>query len=554
MFWLACTSTPVDSGPVVVLDSEIPGDSDPHETEQIGGQPELLSHERGVYTEPFELVLDANVRDAEIRYSTDGSDPVLGTVYTEPLLIEATTALRVGVYVGTETALGPEAHTYLFPETVVNQVAHPGYPDEWWTEHETGPWPADYTMDPEISLDPAVFTALPIISLVLPPDDLFFEGGIHENSLEKGDDWERATSLELFWPDGTVLAEGCGVQIHGGSGRNPSKTPKKSFRLVFKSDFGPGELDFAVFEDESAVQSFDTLVLRGRYNRSWTHFDKVQRDRSQYLREEFATSLQAQMGQPATHTRHAHLFLNGLYWGLYLIQERPDEHFHQDYFGLPEAEWDVLNQGEVVAGDLQAWEELQLLADADLSIDGNYQAVASRIELEGFVDYVLLQLYLGNIDWPDRNWYASRHRSDEGVWRFYAWDAELTMVATDSNYIEYIDDAGSPGALFTAMRANEEFRALVAERAKLHIGSAGAPLAPHPLGLTWSALSEAVVPGAQAESARWGDHLRDDRGVSDAELYTYDEHWKTENARIADEYIPARRDEFLADLEAAGLY
>lgn len=550
MILLACTA-PEDTGrPPVVVETGIE-ESDPP-IEEIGGQPALLSHTRGIYTEPFDLVLEANVRGGEIRYSTDGSDPLDGTVYTEPIRVDATTPMRVGVYVGSQVAISPETHTFLFPESVADQQAPSDYPAEWWATYEGGPYPADYAMDPEILVDPEVFTELPVVSIVMPVEDLFGPDGIHENSLEKGGDWERGASVELFWPDAT-WADGAGVQIHGGSGRNPSKSAKKSFRVVFKNQWGPGNLDFALFDDETAATQFDTFVLRGRYNRSWLHYDATQRARSQYLREELATGLQLDMGHQGTRTRHVHLFLNGLYWGLYLLQERPDEHFHQAYFELPDVEWDILNQGEVVSGDLSAWEQLHALADKDLSDDANYQAVADRIELEMFVDYVLLQLYLGNIDWPDRNWYASRHRSDSGKWRFFMWDSELTMVATDSDYLDLIDDPASPGALFTAMRDNAQFRELVAERAALHIGYEGV-LSPHLLGQRWVALSEAVMPGVQAESSRWGDHRRDDRQESDAELYTVEDHWMTENTRIREEWIEGRRAEFLADLEARDLY
>ena len=57
-----------------------------------------------------------------------------------------------------------------------------------------------------------------------------------------------------------------------------------------------------------------------------------------------------------------------------------------------------------------------------------------------------------------------------------------------------------------------------------------------------------------AESARWGDHYRDSRNDSDAELHTYHDHWLPERERILERYLPVRRDIFLQQLADAGLY
>ena len=67
--------------------------------------------------------------------------------------------------------------------------------------------------------------------------------------------------MELIYPDGTPgLQADCGLQMQGGASRLPERTPKHSFRVDFKSGYGPKELDYQVFGD-SPVASFKTLVL-----------------------------------------------------------------------------------------------------------------------------------------------------------------------------------------------------------------------------------------------------------------------------------------------------
>ena len=39
------------------------------------------------------------------------------------------------------------------------------------------------------------------------------------------------------------------------------------------------------------------------------------------------------MGQPSTHNTYVHLYINGLYWGLYDPAERPDDAFLAEHLG-----------------------------------------------------------------------------------------------------------------------------------------------------------------------------------------------------------------------------
>ena len=44
-----------------------------------------------------------------------------------------------------------------------------------------------------------------------------------------------------------------------------------------------------------------------------------------------------------------HLYLNGIYWGIYSVHERPDQHFTADYLGGEEEDWDVLKHTLTIA-------------------------------------------------------------------------------------------------------------------------------------------------------------------------------------------------------------
>lgn len=48
------------------------------------------------------------------------------------------------------------------------------------------------------------------------------------------------------------------------------------------------------------------------------------------------------MGQPYTRGRYYHLYLNGMYWGLFQTEERPDADYAETYFGDGDDDYDVI--------------------------------------------------------------------------------------------------------------------------------------------------------------------------------------------------------------------
>ena len=117
------------------------------------------------------------------------------------------------------------------------------------------------------------------------------------------------------------------------------------------------------------------------------------------------------MSRPSARGRFVHLYLNGLYWGVYNLAERPDEHFAAEHFGGKAKDYDARNADNVLSGDEIAWKELLALANGGLSNAAPYETIGRLLDLPAFADFMIVNLYGGNADW-DRasNWYAARRR------------------------------------------------------------------------------------------------------------------------------------------------
>jgi hypothetical protein len=445
-------------------------------------------------------------------------------------------------------------------EQVLRQTGA-GFPKTWGTR-EGAPVIADYEMDPEIVNDPsyrerlpAALRSLPSLLVTMAKEDLFdSERGIYANPMESGDDWERAGRAELLGTNGMSLFKvPCGIRIHGGWNRRPEESPKHAFRLVFKKQYGAGKLKAAIF-GEGAATEFDTLVLRAGCNNTWLHWHPVERKRGDFLRDQWMRDTQREMGHASVHGIFVHLYLNGLYWGLYNLVERPDESFAASYFGGARKEFDARNADKILSGDARAWDILMGRINAGIRTEANYQGVTELIEIESFIDYMLLNFYAANADW-DRasNWYAARPRKPDGKWNFFVWDAERTLENVEDNRLG-TDDDQSPTRIFQRLIENETFRKQFAERARKYLSDRGA-LSPDSTAARFRGLAQGIELAVIAESARWGDYRRDVHPYREGpyELYT-PKLWEIETERLLTEYFTKRTEKFREQLAVVRLY
>ena len=174
------------------------------------------------------------------------------------------------------------------------------------------------------------------------------------NAGGSGRNWERPASFELLNPDASLgfQIDG-GVRVRGGFSRSDGN-PKHAFRLFFRRDYGEGKLRFPLFGDEG-TDEFDNVDLRTSQNYSWS----FQNDsRNNFLRDVWSRDIQHEMGQPYTRSRFYHLYINGVYWGLFQTQERAEASFAEAYFGGDKEDYDVITKyGGTTDGNRDAFRD-----------------------------------------------------------------------------------------------------------------------------------------------------------------------------------------------------
>ncbi|NLH18267.1 MAG: hypothetical protein GX455_16965, partial [Phycisphaerae bacterium] len=526
-----------------------------------------FSIDRGFYTQPISVAIVCGTPGATIRWTNDQSEPTLtnGNTYTGPIAISTTTCLRAAAFKDNHIPSNVDTHTYLYLNDVIKQATDPstgaqvapaGFPAIWPGGSSTGAVTGDYQMDPDICSPTGTFgsiyagrilddlKAVPTLSIVTSRDDLFGTSGIYIH--EGQDGTERKASAELILPDGTEpgFQVNCGVRMQGGvTGGGTSldrwKTYKCSMRLVFRGGYGPSQLRYTLFPDErEATDRFDTIVLEARLNNVWLHTDSGQRGRGEYTRDQFISDLQNRMGGYGAHGRPVHLYLNGLYWGLYWIHERPDDSFASAYLGGLEEDYDVLKHSVsgVVSGNNATFTQMVNVPVTD------YARLQEYLDVPNFIDYMILNFYLGNSDWSHKNWYASHNHFDpSGRWRFHTWDAEHIMENPTEN-VTASDGASTPTGINEKWTANEEYRMLFADRVYQHMFNDGV-LTPNNIRAYYQAIAAEVESAIVGESARWGDNRQ-------ATPHTRNIDWQNAYNFVLNTYLPGRRDVVIGQFRA----
>jgi hypothetical protein len=477
----------------------------------------------GFYDAPFEVKLSTATPGAEILYTTDGSEPAEagGQVYTGPVPIRGTTVLKaVAVKPGYLTE-PPATFSYIFPEQVLRQPRDPpGYPATWGTYRENlegysagEPVPADYAMDTAVADDPRYrdrlrdsLLSLPSLSLAIGVEnlDIYFE-----DTLARGIASERPVSVEWIDPAGAdagFQVDG-GLRIQGHLGRS-ELIPKHSLRLLFRKAYGPGRLEYELYPG-SPADSFDSLVLRAGNNESNAGDPATKTRLATYARDEWLRRTQLALSGFAVRGRFVHLYLNGLYWGLYNLVERPDASFAASTFGGKEEEWLTAEPGGADAGILCRLDAMRRLAELGGMADpARYAAMLEYIDPVQFSDYLLSHWVAGARDWPENNWTIAMQQPD-GPFLFITWDGELTwlggaevQLGVDAKQDRLFPNIIKP--VFTALIRNPDFRITLADRLYKHTSPGGA-LSDAEAKARWMEITGELEAAILAESARWGD-------------------------------------------------
>ena len=531
-----------------------------------------VSPQRGLYQSAQQIELSTATPGATIYYTTDGNPPLTeagnptstAIAYSAPVPINQITVVRAAATASGLSASEPEAHTYLLLD-IDNANTNGSDPEGLNTSFLQQSQPAgyanlasgDYNMDSDISRSTAISTGhdglsvaqamlegmkeIATISISLPSNDFT---DIYGNPQSEGLAFERACSAEFIPAEGdsrSDFQEYCGLRVQGGGSRIPNRSPKHSLSFRFRKEYGAGRLREALFPDVD-VENFNSIALRAGYNNSWVHGDSGQRSRASMIRDQWMRESLRDMGNEDSGAGFiAHVFINGLYWGLHNVAERQDNVHYAAYNGGDSDLIDARNGANFVEGNSTAWDTMRSIAATR-----NWDNIQEVLDVDNYIDFHILQRFGANQDLKtDGNWRAAgggpfTNPTDMRPWKLYSWDGERVLESPTANNVPL-----DPINIRSSLEAIPEYRQRYADRAQMHLTGNGA-LTPAQCEARWETYASAIDKAIIAESARWGDHRR---------TTPYDrDDWLTEQDRLYTSYFPVRTENVIGLLTADGLF
>jgi hypothetical protein len=267
---------------------------------------------------------------------------------------------------------------------------------------------------------------LPVISVSTDPDGLFdYEKGI----FVRGRDYEDAVARrERTEGKGNYYKNEYRDAYFEFLENGKDKTWESRGKLsTLKSEFFGGQIGLV-------LDHLERKVPRGSSLFPFADADGIQllvggTDCMYKIREKLAGELAGGAGLGAADICLCTVFVDGEYWGVYVLKSAQDEAVVREKYGIGEKEpLEICGTGD---GAFEQFREY--VKNTDMSQEENYKEAAAQMDMENYINYVCLNMFLANANFGEehaRVWRmaeAAGTGPKDGRWRWITGSMQNTM-------------------------------------------------------------------------------------------------------------------------------
>ena len=355
----------------------------------------------GIYDDAVTVAITAGEGET-IRYTTDCTTPNASSqVYSGELSISKNTVIRAAAYRDGYLSGDTATATYLFKGDGVDHalpvVTLVTDPDNLWTS-KTGIYATGDQFDPDAASYADTLKSATYYQAKFATEE------------QVDTIWEKPAAFSLFDDNGRqVFTQNVGIRIAGSFGRGRAQ---KGFNVIARKEYGKGSMEYPFFENRP-YKEYKAVVLRAGaqdQNRS-----KIRDELASGLLEGTDINILYQAYRPTV------LYLNGEYWGVYFMKEKRNRFFVAQHENTENNVDLAIGKGfkQRTYGDNSDWVSLYEYATThDLSSAEAYAYVSERMDVDSFMDYMIAEIYNGNTDTYNFQYY----RLKGGKWKFIFYD------------------------------------------------------------------------------------------------------------------------------------
>ncbi|MFH1049677.1 MAG: lamin tail domain-containing protein [bacterium] len=404
---------PDGAGVLKYFEPSTPGKNNQNSFLDIAKSPEF-SNDGGWFTSTQFVTLNSKEPNGEIYFTLDGSEPdEKSQRYTgSPIKIDTTTLIRSRAF----------RYDCLSSEIINNT----------------------YFINDSSSLQ--------VLSLAADPFDLWNEEDgifVKKNLYNKK---EIPISFELWSKDKTPEYEaGAGAKVHGQLSKS---FPQKSLRIYARGKYGTTVFKYPFF-GKSGDDEYETIILRNGGTEWWRTL----------LRDGFAAVVAERMpGLDAMAFSPSLMFINGSFYGIQNIRERIDESYIHLKYDVPYESIDLLEDWDVLL--YGSSKDYHIMYDSvinyDMSSSDAYAFIDRNIDITNIMSYVILEMYVANIDWPWKNLKYWKSTALDNKWRWVINDMDYTCGIASFPQLDMVPFATDGKEIFSRffpkLLENERFK------------------------------------------------------------------------------------------------
>ncbi len=273
------------------------------------------------------------------------------------------------------------------------------------------------------------------------------------NYNKEGKETEFPVNIQVFEQGKLAYTSDVGARISGAWSR---AYPQKSIRIYARSEYGDSKMKYEFIEgltdiNGNPIKEFDKLTIRnGGTDNQLLHM------RDMFIQELCSDrNVDIQGGEPCV------MFIDGEFWGFYFIREKLETDYLESHYGIDKNDITVIKNSALDEGSQAFVNEynslLKWAAHADMTDAANYKKVCDAIDIQSFMDIIVIETYINNADWATdylnnfmlwrTNTVQTGVTGADGKWRYMLYDLDFSA--------DYFDDGrtlsgyNSLGSLYT---------------------------------------------------------------------------------------------------------